>query len=152
MHNFFKYYINFSYNNNIKYNLIKNDINELHDSLINIYNKKRIRLDVLLNSIINLCIKKNILLTDNCLNGMLLFLQLNSFFDNVKSLTSESTYEKFTKNVLMQAKTYNICHDLIEFLENKLIINNVKSEFHEIDNKFNILKDLCINNDIKKEN
>lgn len=153
INNFIKYYINLEYNKNIKYDMIKNDINKFYDFLLKDCDYKRIKLEQLINGVLNLCINHNIQLSDNCLNGMLIFLQLSGYFDEVKSLTSECTYEKFTKNLLAQAKTYNICHDLLNFLEKKIEINNTESEFSLYNKDLDILKDLCINKEnFKKVN
>ena len=138
---FFNYYTSRTYNNHlINCNYLKN-IEKLYDK----YKEKHSpTLELFLKDVIEVCIDNKILLTSSCLNGFLLFLQLSGYYDNIKILSSDSNYPKYIKNLINQCKDYNICDDLVKYLENKIIEEKVESLFENNFEDFKSLESLCL--------
>lgn len=160
---FLKYYINASYNklNNYKYEDYTEDIDIIckkHYKRIESINKENEKdkdiVGVIISDVINLCIKKNLLLSTTCLNGLFIFLQFCKLFHDVRIITIENNKSKIIKQIYNICETYNVCHDLKKYLYNKINLLNIESDFNSINNdinKFECLNDLINNINIKDE-
>ena len=144
MDRFFNYYLSKDYNSEVIYENHKIEYNLLvkkYESIISF------RLDDFLNDILHLCISSRVLLSSSCLNGFLLFLQLSGFYDKVDVLSTSSDYPKYIKNIINQCKGYDICDDLVNYLETKVKENDVKSAFSNDFSGLESLAHLCSNNE-----
>jgi len=145
---FFKYYLSKDYNSDIDEESYKQEYNILVEKYNSIFSP---RLDDFLNDLLQLCISNHILLSSTCLNGFLLFLQLSGFYEKVDVLSTGSDYPKYIKNIINQCKSYDICDDLVNYLESKVKENNVKSAFNNDFSGLESLACLCSNESIKEK-
>lgn len=138
---FFDYYINQTYNKHLENSNYIKDVEKLKNKYKNKYSP---RLEIFIKDVLEVCIDNEILLTSSCLNGFLLFLQLSGYYDNIKILSSDSNYPKYINNLINQCKDYNICDDLVKYLENKIIEEKVESLFENNFEDFKSLESLCL--------
>jgi len=60
------------------------------------------------------------MISNTCLNGFTVFLQLIAFFNTVKLTSSESNYNRHLTNILSLCRSNKICGRLVEYTEKRI--------------------------------
>lgn len=139
----FKYYLNKEYNKNIDIDTIlstyKNDKLLKKFNLNN--NNEFVSLVDYLPKLLEYIVKENILITYTCINCMVLWLQLTSYFGGSRCRgdngheTGIYDYHDYISNIISLCKKNNICKNLIKIKEKEIMKNDGK--FNTVDfNKF----------------
>lgn len=82
------------------------------------------RLGDFLVDLFNFCIENRILISNTCLNGFTIFLQLIGFFNTVKITSSENNYKRHLSNILSTCRSNKMCQRLIEYTEKRIEDDN----------------------------
>tara|TARA_Y100000814_G_C12331924_1_gene401656 strand:- start:358 stop:1644 length:1287 start_codon:yes stop_codon:yes gene_type:complete len=134
---FLHYYINKEYNSKLKneyiYERYKEEIHTLFTEL------NVIQVQEIISNLFKFCLKYNILLSNACLNSILVFLQLISIYEKTGFLENRSKQTKINSTLINICKTYNICPLLKAYLEEDLDNTLVLGNFNTL-NKYNNLK------------
>jgi len=134
---FLNHYLDKDYNKDLDKKLIRNNYYQLIDKYREI--KSPIVKNFIL-SLIQFCIKYNILLSSTCINGLILFLQTSSYYDTVANCSKNSTYTSYLISILSACNSYNICPKLIEYTNKKIDENKNESSMDSDFSKFEGLK------------
>ena len=70
------------------------------------------------------CIKNKIVISNTCLNGFTVFLQLSTFFNTVKLTSSENNYTNHLTNVAALCRSNKMCEKLVEYIDKRIKKNN----------------------------
>ena len=60
------------------------------------------------------------MISNTCLNGFTIFLQLIGFFSTIKLTSSENNYKRHLSNILSTCRSNNICQQLVEYTEKRI--------------------------------
>ena len=78
------------------------------------------RLGDFLIDLFDFCIKNKIYISNTCLNGFTVFLQLIGFFSTIKLTSSENNYKRHLSNILSTCRSNDICQQLVEYTEKRI--------------------------------
>ena len=81
---------------------------------------KNPRLGDFLIDLFEFCIKNRIMISNTCLNGFTVFLQLIGFFNTVKLTSIENNYNRHLTNILSLCRSNKICGRLVEYTEKRI--------------------------------
>lgn len=132
---FIKYYISQSYNDKDKINYnYKKDLDLLLIKYANLYQPDT---KIVIHDTINLFIKNNINISYSCLNSIVIFLQISTYFLKISKLSIDTSHSSYYINILSYCETYNICPLLMDFVKNKKIYSTFDESRYD---KFESLK------------